>query len=115
MKIQLLYFTGCPNVDASRAALHEALEGTTLEVEEIDVEDPAAPSWARGWGSPTILIDGIDVAGHKPSTSSACRLYTGGAPSVASIRERIASATGHGPISDPLPDPDVVPPEPSNR
>ena len=94
MKIQLIYFTGCPHVDASRAALREALAGETLEAEEIDVEDPAAPSWAHAWGSPTILIDGSDVAGQKPSPSSSacCRLYADGAPSVASIREGIASA-----------------------
>jgi copper chaperone CopZ len=94
MKIQLLFFEGCPNVDASRAAIREALAAEKLEtqVEEIDVENPGAPEWVHGWGSPTILIDGNDVAGQQPSTSSACRLYAGGAPSVASIRERLVAA-----------------------
>jgi mercuric ion transport protein len=94
MKIQLLHFHGCPHVEASRAALRDALvaENLDLQVEEIDVEDPAAPDWVSGWGSPTILIDGKDVAGQPPSSSSACRLYAGGAPSVAAIRERLATA-----------------------
>jgi mercuric ion transport protein len=94
MKIQLLHFQGCPNVDAARAALHAALASEKLDaaIEEIDVEDEAAPEWARGWGSPTILIDGEDVAGEQPSSSCACRLYAGGAPSVEVIRTRIAAS-----------------------
>ena len=94
MKVQLLYFQGCPNLDAARAAVRDALAAEKLDtpIEEIDVEDPAAPEAVRGWGSPTILIDGKDVSGHEPSASCACRLYAGGAPSVASIRDRIAAA-----------------------
>lgn len=95
MKIQLLYFEGCPHVDAARAAVREALalDALDLAVEEIDVEAPAAPAWARGWGSPTILVDGQDVAGQSPSGSSCCRLYAGGAPSVDAVRASIASAS----------------------
>ena len=93
MKIHVLHFEGCPHVGAARTALREALASEQLDVqiEEIDVGDPAAPPWARGWGSPTILIDGIDIAGQRPSTASACRLYAGGAPSVDAIRARIAA------------------------
>ena len=95
MKIQLLYFDGCPHVDAARAAVRQALAGAAVDVvvEEIDVEAPTAPPWARGWGSPTILVDGEDVAGQAPSGSSCCRLYAGGAPSVDAVRDRIASAS----------------------
>lgn len=94
MRVQLLKFDGCPNVDAARAALHEALEAEAVDarIDEIDVQAPDAPAWARGWGSPTILIDGEDVAGQKASDASACRLYAGGAPSVEAIRARIAAA-----------------------
>ena len=94
MRVQLLHFHGCPNVDAARSALRGALAAEALEVpiEEIDVEDPAAPAWARGWGSPTILIDGQDVAGQQPSGSACCRLYEDGAPTVDAIRARLAAA-----------------------
>ena len=94
MKIQLLYFEGCPNVDAARAAVREALaiDAVDAVVEEIDVEAPAAPAWARGWGSPTILVEGEDVAGQSPLGSSCCRLYAGGAPSVDAVRARMAAA-----------------------
>ena len=93
MKIHLLYFQGCPHVEAARASVRGALaaEGIDAPIEEIDVQDPAAPAWARGWGSPTILIDGKDVGGQGPSTSSSCRLYPGGAPSVDAIRAAIAA------------------------
>ena len=93
MKIHLLHFEGCPNVDAARAALRHALAAEKLDVhvEEIDVEGDDAPEWAHGWGSPTILIDGQDVMGQtRSSESSCCRLYTDGAPSVDAIRARIA-------------------------
>lgn len=97
MKIQLLLFEGCPNVDAARAALRDALAAENVEVpvEEIDVEGANAPEWARGWGSPTILIDGHDVMGQaRSSSSSCCRLYANGAPSRDAIRARIVIARG---------------------
>jgi copper chaperone CopZ len=102
MKIQLLHFEGCPNVDAARTALRDALAAEKLEIpiEEIDVEAPNAPEWARGWGSPTILVDGKDVTGQERSEgSSCCRLYADGAPSVASIRARIAASSVRTPNS----------------
>ena len=99
MKIHLLHFQGCPNVDAARSALRGALAAEKLETpfEEIDVQDPSAPEWTRGWGSPTILVDGKDVAGQGRSSSSACRLYAGGAPSVEMIRARIAGSRAPAP------------------
>jgi mercuric ion transport protein len=93
MRIQLLHFEGCPNVEATRTALRDALAAEKLEIpiEEIDVERADAPEWARGWGSPTILIDGKDVTGQERSGASCCRLYAGRAPDVSTIRERLAS------------------------
>jgi copper chaperone CopZ len=94
VKIQLLHFSGCPNVDATRAAVRDALAAEQLDitVEEIDVNAPDAPSWARGWGSPTVLVDGQDVLGAGANNASACRLYEGGAPSVDAIRGHLRAA-----------------------
>lgn len=94
MKIQLLYFEGCPNVEHARGALRDAMtaEGIDQPIDEIDVEAPDTPAALRGWGSPTILIDGLDVTGAARSTASACRLYANGAPTVAEIRARLAAA-----------------------
>ncbi len=99
MKIHLLHFQGCPNVDAARSALRDALaaEKLALPVEEIDIERADAPEWARGWGSPTILVDGRDVTGQERANGSSCRLYAGGAPDVATIRARLAPARDASP------------------
>lgn len=92
MKIQLIYFEGCPHVAATRAALRDALATTAHVVEEIDTGRADAPDWARRWGSPTVLIDGVDVAGLAPSDSACCRLYPTGAPTVAQITARLAAS-----------------------
>jgi copper chaperone CopZ len=94
MKIQLLYFDGCPTLPRARQALRDALAAEKIDdpIEEIDVEASTAPEWARGWGSPKILIDGKDVTGTTRATGAACRLYQGGGPSVAEIRRRLAAS-----------------------
>lgn len=96
MKIQLLYFQGCPNVEPARVALRAAMNAEKIddEVEEIDVESRAAPEHLRGWGSPSILIDGQDVMGATRTSGSACRLYANGAPTGEEIRARLAAARG---------------------
>lgn len=96
MVIQLLYFPDCPNVAAARDALHRALKSypDAPPVTEIDVTDPVTPAHLRGWGSPTILVDGVDVAGEELVTgdepvASCCRIYqvgeSRGAPLVVQI------------------------------
>lgn len=97
MLVQLLYFPGCPNVDAARRTLAQALsqlEDAPL-VAEIDVTDPSAPPHLREWGSPTILVDGADVAGGHP-TEACCRLYLKseerGAPPLALIEAALHRA-----------------------
>ena len=88
--IQLLYFAGCPHVDAARRQLSQALSGLANppHVIEIDVTAPDTPPHLRSWGSPTILVDGADVALGVP-TGRSCRIYPGseidGAPPLALI------------------------------
>jgi mercuric ion transport protein len=77
--VQLLHFPGCPHVDAARAALRAA----GISFDEVDVTAPGTPAALRNWGSPTILVDGRDVAGSPQPTGLSCRLYSSGdAPSV---------------------------------
>lgn len=96
MKIQLLYFEGCPNLEPARAALRDAMvaEQIAQEVEEIDVQSPTTPEELRGWGSPTILVDGKDISGAERTAAAACRLYATGAPNVAEIRATLAASRG---------------------
>jgi len=44
---------------------------------EFDVMDPRTPPELRSWGSPTILVDGLDVIGGFPS-DPCCRVYCDG-------------------------------------
>jgi len=78
-RVELLYFPGCPNVPAAREQLARALAlaGLPPEWVEHDVDASDVPEHARGYGSPTILIDGRDVASGAPVEGSACRLYPG--------------------------------------
>ena len=101
MRVQLLFFEGCPHVDAARRALREGLDSTGLGdvvVEQIDVDAASTPVELRDWGSPTILIDGVDVAGERGPSGRSCRLYgKGGQPGFPSkrlIEEQLRRAHG---------------------
>jgi len=76
MKVQLLSFAECPNSAAAREMLRCVLvsAGITEPIEEVNVNAPETPESLRGWGSPSILIDGVDVGGQEPAGIS-CRLY----------------------------------------
>lgn len=78
-RVELLYFPGCPHVEAARTQLRRAFERAGLPPEwtELDVTDPGAPVALRGYGSPSILVDGVDVLGAPPGDATACRLYVG--------------------------------------
>ena len=74
-RIQLVYFAGCPNVDTTRELLRDALRGFNgIDYSEVDTSASDAPEDLRQWGSPTILVDGKDVAAEPPS-GRCCRLY----------------------------------------
>jgi hypothetical protein len=78
IRIQLLVFKACPLADAARDALEVALTMVGLpKYEEVDILDPSTADELRGWGSPTILIDGQDVAGNVKGDSVGCRVYDG--------------------------------------
>jgi hypothetical protein len=86
MRVQLLYFPGCPHVERAREAIRAALAAVDLlpVFEEVDTTTESTPPALAKWGSPTVLIDGRDAAGAQPS-GVACRLYDGGAPSTALV------------------------------
>ena len=84
--IDLIFFDGCPHADAARLNLRAALDaaGLPLVWRERNQTDPLLPPEWRRYPSPTVLINGIDVAGASLTTAGACRLA--GAPTVAMIR-----------------------------
>ncbi len=74
--IELVYFRGCPHVDAARAALRAALESMALPAQwqEWDQTQPETPAHLQDLGSPTVLVNGIDVTGAElRNAGRACR------------------------------------------
>jgi hypothetical protein len=91
VKIQLLHFPECPNVEPARELLRAAMAtaGVRVAVEEIDTMAEATPAELRGWGSPTILVDGVDVAGGMPGGDPTCRVYDHGGGRVAGVPSEV--------------------------
>ena len=77
--IELVYDPDCPNVEHARARLREAIaeDGRALQWTEWASDDPSLPDHARGYASPTILINHHDVAADH-TRANACRLYDQG-------------------------------------
>jgi hypothetical protein len=79
MRVELLYWDGCPSHPRALNELREALtdvgaDPNAVLVREIDTEDAAETE--RFTGSPTIRVDGTDVQdpGHEPAALT-CRVY----------------------------------------
>jgi len=80
-RVELVYDRDCPNVNEARAVLRRAFAhvGVAPAWVEWDRKTPDTPDYAKGYGSPTILVDGKDVAGAEPSAEAdCCRLYSDG-------------------------------------
>lgn len=94
LTVELIYDNECPNVKGARAQLLRAFAETGLlpQWQEWDRNAPESPPQVRGYGSPTILVDGQDVDDASPSSGvDCCRVYPDnsghlrGVPSVAAI------------------------------
>ena len=92
--LDLIYEPDCPNAGLARTNLRRALEmaGRPPRWREWSRTDAQTPEHLRRFGSPTILVDGRDVAGGEPiDGTGACRIYQdeslqrGGVPSVSMI------------------------------
>jgi mercuric ion transport protein len=97
--VELLYFPGCPNVSAARDQLRRAFTaiGRPASWTEIDISADSAPAHTRGYGSPTVLVDGRDVTGDDPADGTSCRIYgesdVQGVPPLEAIISALRSAS----------------------
>lgn len=107
MRIELLYFDGCPSHEAFLPRLRELLAqaGVDAPVQERAVLSDAAAQRERFLGSPTLRVDGVDVdpgAGDRVDYGLRCRLYPTehglrGAPRDAWVLEALQRAAGPAP------------------
>ena len=98
LKIELLYFTGCPSYKKALANLRDALRETHLKarVKLVNVESEAKAQRVGFQGSPSIRINGKDLEGRDEGYSFSCRLYslkgtTSNAPSKETIVAKLES------------------------
>lgn len=79
VRVQLLYWEGCPSHPEARALLQEVLDergiDAPIELHEVATQEEAAALAFPG--SPTIRIDGADVdpTGAEAPPSLSCRVY----------------------------------------
>ena len=100
MKVELLFWEGCPSYPEARTLLDEVLAASGVEasVEQREVRTEAEAELLRFPGSPTIRVDGHDVdamgAGARPALT--CRIYhlPDGRVSPIPSREQLEDALG---------------------
>lgn len=89
MRVELLYFDGCPNSTVAEERLHEALRSVDrddVQVTKVRVGSPEEAEDLGFLGSPTLRVDGVDpFASGDEQVCLACRVYTtpdglGGSP-----------------------------------
>jgi hypothetical protein len=100
MKVTLLHVEGCPTKKLAESRVMVAAEevGLSVELSSRTVESVAEANRLGFGGSPTVLIDGVDVfPGSSSHDGLACRLYRTahgleGAPSVEDLIQAITAA-----------------------
>lgn len=101
MKVEVLYVLDCPHRPRAVEELRNVLlaEGVTTEIDEVAVRNSSVARELKFRGSPTIRINGRDIAGEslEPELHAlACRIYPGakeaGVPPVEMIRRAVREA-----------------------
>lgn len=113
MKIEVLYFDGCPNHKPAIELVHQVLRegGIQAEVAEVNVPDAVTAESTRFLGSPSIRVDGLDV---EPAARTArdyalsCRTYftngrLEGLPSRELVRQAVTGACDRSSNRAPAP------------
>jgi hypothetical protein len=98
MQIAILYFEGCPNhtPTVERVKQIAAEMGLTVPVREVPITTPEEAEQRRFLGSPTVLVNGVDIDPHASQQARyglSCRVYPGvsGLPPDEMIRAALQS------------------------
>ena len=99
IKIEIQYFHGCPNSQKMIERVMQAVIGyeKDIEISEVLVEDNSTAEKVKFRGSPTVLINGIDLVNEpEPEQPAlACRYYSNGLPDVNSIKSILVRHSRH--------------------
>ena len=103
MKLEVFYVSECPSHPAAVKLVRDVLaaQGIATPIHEVLVRDEQMACELRFLGSPTIRINGKDVAGESPTAKNfalSCRLYPGseqiGLPPAEVIHRAVLEARG---------------------
>jgi len=98
MKVEVLYFDGCPTYKTATKTLHAVLaeEGMEAEVQLVAINSDEEARRLRFSGSPTIRVDGEDVfpVAEREDWRLGCRVYVTpqglrGSPTAEMLREAL--------------------------
>ena len=97
MKIEVLYFDGCPSWENGLKNLEAAMqgEGLSASVEMINVKDDNDSARLKSLGSPHIRVEGHDLwSEERENYSLSCGIYSTpggirGFPTIAMLREQL--------------------------
>lgn len=101
MKVEVLYVSECPSHPAAVKLVKDVLaaEGVATNVHEVLVQDEGMAGALKFLGSPSIRINGRDVAGEAQTAKNfaiSCRLYPGsqqiGLPPVEMVHRAVLEA-----------------------
>jgi hypothetical protein len=105
MKVEVLYFDGCPTYKLATKALQTVLEevGIVAEVELVAVDSDEEAQRLRFPGSPTVRVDGRDLlpTPEREDWRLGCRVYAtpeglSGSPSAEMLREALKTKGAAG-------------------
>ncbi len=86
MKVEVLYFEGCPNHAPAMDMVRRVLDREKIqaEVRLIEVANEKAAESARFLGSPSVRVNGADIEPGREEDSPffGCRTYTAGGKTV---------------------------------
>src|SRR5260370_22934935 len=105
MRVEVLYFEGCPNLAPTIERVRSELvsRGLPKEIEEVEIHSQAEAETFRFLGSPSVRINGSDIeleARNFKSFGMSCRTYLertvrSGSPSSDLIGRALDEQTTH--------------------
>ena len=99
MKIEVLYFRGCPNHEPAVTRVRRVIGrlGVNASVHEVEVSSDDDPAVLKFLGSPTVLVNGRDIdptCRWDVQYGFGCRTFAGqGVPAESLIEQAIHEAT----------------------